>query len=280
MLITDALLGEHAVFYLFLGHIEQALSALDSLSALQNRFAAFAFALKAHADLEDELLFNALEPHLSAQAGPLAAIRFEHSQIIYLFGKIDSAADLNSSRDFARQLFPIVRGHFQKEEQALFQMAARFLSEDELSALGGNGQCGEHPLSGWVRHNPCGKTCSNLIEGNELTRFPMKSFVNILPFLFLWNEGNDFQLLGILIVFIKVLMDAILLDGGLYILFISSPRQKEAWCGLGSLNLRHGLRPRTRKSFFPKRSLSCFINSLSSCIFSSSSDFCSRTAFR
>ena len=181
MLITDALLGEHAVFYLFLGHIDQALHALDSLSALQHRFAAFA--LETHADLEDELLFNALEPHLSTQAGPLAALRFEHSQIIDLFGKIESAADLNSARVFARQLFPIVRGHFQKEEQALFQMAARFLSKNELSAL--DGQCGERPISGWVRHNPCGKTCSNLIEGNELTRFPIKSFVKIIPFSFL-----------------------------------------------------------------------------------------------
>jgi hemerythrin-like domain-containing protein len=148
MLITDALLGEHAVFYLFLGHIEQALPALDSLSALQHRFAAFTFALEAHAGLEDELLFNALEPHLGAQAGPLAVMRFEHNQIIDLFGKIESTADLNSARDFARQLFPIVRGHFQKEEQVLFQMAARFLGEDELSALGGQWAKRRMPLIG------------------------------------------------------------------------------------------------------------------------------------
>ena len=148
MLITDALLGEHAVFYLFLSHIEQALPALDSLSSIQHRFAAFAFTLEAHAGLEDELLFNALEPHLGAQAGPLAVMRFEHNQIVDLFRKIESAADLDSARDFARQLFPIVRGHFQKEEQVLFQMAARFLSEDELSALGGQWAKRRTPLVG------------------------------------------------------------------------------------------------------------------------------------
>ena len=148
MFITDALLGEHAVFYLLLGHIEQVLPALDSLSALQHRFAAFAFALEAHAGLEDELLFTALEPHLGAPAGPLAVMRFEHNQIIDLFGKIESAADLNSARVFTRQLFPIVRGHFQKEEQVLFQMAARFLSEDELSALGGQWAKRRTPLIG------------------------------------------------------------------------------------------------------------------------------------
>jgi hemerythrin-like domain-containing protein len=148
MLITDALLGEHAVFHLFLVHFEKALPALVSLSALQHRFAAFAFALEAHADLEDELLFTALEPHLGDQAGPLAVMRFEHNQIINLFGKIESAADLDSARDFARQLFPIVRRHFQKEEQALFEMAGRFLSEDELSTLGGQWAMRRKPLVG------------------------------------------------------------------------------------------------------------------------------------
>ena len=95
MFITDALLGEHAVFYLLLGHIEQALPALDSLSALQHRFAAFAFALEAHAGLEDELLFTTLEPHLGTQAGPLAVMRFDHDQIIDLLDKIESAADFD-----------------------------------------------------------------------------------------------------------------------------------------------------------------------------------------
>jgi hemerythrin-like domain-containing protein len=75
-------------------------------------------------------------------------MRFEHNQIVDLFGKIESAADLNSARDFARQLFPIVHGHFQKEEQVLFQMAARFLSEDELSALGGQWAKRRTPLIG------------------------------------------------------------------------------------------------------------------------------------
>jgi hemerythrin-like domain-containing protein len=136
MLITDTLLGEHAIFYLFLGHTEQALPALDSLSTLQHRFAAFAFALEAHAGLEDELLFTALEPNLGAQAGPLAVMRFDHDQIIDLLGKIEVAADLDSAQRSAKQLFTVVRNHFQKEEQVLFRMARQFLSEDELASLG------------------------------------------------------------------------------------------------------------------------------------------------
>jgi hemerythrin-like domain-containing protein len=136
MLITDALLGEHAVFHLMLGNIEQSIPALDSLSNLQNRIAAFAFALESHAGLEDELLFNALEPHLGTAGGPLAIMRMEHDQIRDMLGKIESATDLDSARAFAKQMIQITRGHFQKEEQILFRMARQALSEDELFTLG------------------------------------------------------------------------------------------------------------------------------------------------
>ena len=49
MRITDALLGEHAIFYLFMQEIERALPTLDSLAALHNRTAPLAFSLEAHA---------------------------------------------------------------------------------------------------------------------------------------------------------------------------------------------------------------------------------------
>ena len=136
MFITDALLGEHGVFHLMLGHIEQALPSFDSLSNLQNRIAAFAFALESHAGIEDQLLFTTLEPHLGTQGGPLAVMRFEHNQITDLLGKIESATELDSARALARQMIEVTRGHFQKEEQILFRMARQFLSDEELAALG------------------------------------------------------------------------------------------------------------------------------------------------
>ena len=148
MLITDALLGEHAVFYLFLGHIEQALPALDSLSSIQHRFAAFAFTLEAHAGLEDELLFNALEPHLGVQGGPLAVMRMEHGQITELLGQIESTFSVEQGRALVAQMIQVTRGHFQKEEQILFRMARQFLGEDELSTLGATWAQKRAPLIG------------------------------------------------------------------------------------------------------------------------------------
>ncbi|MCC6298724.1 MAG: hemerythrin domain-containing protein [Anaerolineales bacterium] len=150
MLITHALLGEHGVFHFLLAHIEQSLPALDSLSNLQNRVAAFASALESHASIEDELLFNALEPHLGVQGGPLAVMRMEHDQITDLLGKIESASDLASARALAAQMIQITRNHFKKEEQALFRMARQFLSEDELASLGAQWAKRRSPPSDWI----------------------------------------------------------------------------------------------------------------------------------
>ena len=148
MLITDTLLGEHAIFHLLLGHIEQSLHALDSISGLKDRIAAFAFVLESHAALEDELLFAALEPHLSAQGGPLAIMRMEHAQITELLGQIESTVSLEEGRARVAQMIQVTRGHFQKEEQILFRMARQFLSEDELSTLGAKWAQKRVPLIG------------------------------------------------------------------------------------------------------------------------------------
>lgn len=136
MLITDALLGEHAIFHLLLQHIEQSLPTLDSILALQNRIAAFAFALEAHATLEDELLFIALEPHLGIQGGPLAVMRMEHNQITDLLERIENASELEQGSALVAQMIEITQSHFKKEEQILFRMARQFLDKNQLSELG------------------------------------------------------------------------------------------------------------------------------------------------
>ena len=146
MLITDALLGEHGVFYLLFQDIEKALPALDSVAALQNRVASLAFSLEAHASLEDELLFTALEPHLGTQGGPLAVMRIEHNQIVNLLERIPSAPDLAQGRVLVSQMIEVSRAHFQKEEQVLFRMARKFLDEESLSALGTKWSARRGPL--------------------------------------------------------------------------------------------------------------------------------------
>lgn len=150
MLITDALLGEHAIFYLLFEDIEQALPAIDSLAALQHRVAPLAYALEAHAALEDELLFVSLEPYLGVQGGPLAVMRMEHDQIVALFGRIQAATELARGRIFAGQVTDAARMHFHKEEQILFRMAQQALSEEMLRALGAAWAARRGPEGAWA----------------------------------------------------------------------------------------------------------------------------------
>lgn len=149
MLITDALLGEHAIFYLLFQDIEQALPALDSLDALRHRTAPLTFSLEAHAALEDELLFVALEPYLGVQGGPLAVMRMEHDQIVALLERIQSTPDLARGRIFAAQVVDAARMHFHKEEQILFRMAQQALSQETLAALGDQWAARRGPDGAW-----------------------------------------------------------------------------------------------------------------------------------
>lgn len=150
MLITDALLGEHAIFYLLFQDIEQVLPALDSLAALHNRTAPLAFSLEAHARLEDALLFTALEPFLGVHSGPLAVMRMEHDQIVTLLERIQSATDLTRGRTFAAQVIDAARMHFHKEEQILFRMAQQALSEETLRSLGAVWAARRGPDGAWA----------------------------------------------------------------------------------------------------------------------------------
>jgi regulator of cell morphogenesis and NO signaling len=149
MRITDALLGEHAIFYLLMQDIEQALPALDSLDALHNRIAPLAFSLEAHAALEDALLFVTLEPYLGVQGGPLAVMRMEHDQIVALLERILSTSDLARGRTFAGQVIDAARTHFHKEEQILFRMAQQALSEETLYSLGAAWAARRGPDGAW-----------------------------------------------------------------------------------------------------------------------------------
>lgn len=150
MLITDALLGEHAIFYLLLQDIERALPTLDSVATLHNRTAPLAFSLEAHAALEDELLFVGLEPYLGVHGGPLAVMRMEHDQIVDLLQRVQSTSDLTRGLTFAAQVVEVSRMHFHKEEQVLFRLARQALSEETLRALGTEWAARRGPNGAWA----------------------------------------------------------------------------------------------------------------------------------
>ena len=135
MKITEALLGEHGVFYAQFEHLERVAPVAEALAQVQSRMSLLSAALDTHARLEDQLLFTALEPHLGPM-GPLAVMRMEHDQIEDLFGRISQASSLSEAQDLTLQLLRIARDHFAKEERVLFPLAAQILGLETLSELG------------------------------------------------------------------------------------------------------------------------------------------------
>ncbi len=135
MIITDAFLGEHAVFYALFLHMEQTKPTADALAQVKSQGAMLAAALAGHAHLEEDLLFKTLEPHIGSM-GPLAVMRMEHNQIEGGLERLPAAQELEQARELLLQVVEVARGHFAKEEQVLYPMASQALSTETLIDLG------------------------------------------------------------------------------------------------------------------------------------------------
>lgn len=136
MKITDAFLGEHAIFYAQFAHIEQTVPGAECLCRVKHQAGLLAAALTSHARLEDDLLFVHLEPHLGTQAGPLTVMRAEHEEIENGLRALPDCDDLTEGKALFLRTVLVARQHFAKEEQILYPLALRALGEDALQELG------------------------------------------------------------------------------------------------------------------------------------------------
>ena len=135
MKLTDALLGEHGVFYALFDRIEAVTATATSVAQIQEAMAVLSAVILSHANLEEELLFPALEAHMGT-TGPLAVMRSEHDEIEHALRQIEEARDLDDGADRVARALGIVRNHFQKEEEVLFSMARQTLDEKTQIRLG------------------------------------------------------------------------------------------------------------------------------------------------
>src|SRR5881394_1305291 len=135
MKITDAFIAEHAVLYAQLDHLEQAVPMARTVGEIKAMAGLLEAALRTHADLEDELLFNGLEPGLD-QMGMLEKVQHEHDAICVGLEQINAC---RSRADAQRRLLNIVhltRKEFDLEDRVLFRLAEEILREDTLIKLG------------------------------------------------------------------------------------------------------------------------------------------------
>jgi hemerythrin-like domain-containing protein len=136
MKVTDALLGEHGVFYAQFDYLEKNVPQATDLALVKSQGVMLTAALATHAHLEDELLFIALEAHLDPQFGPLAVMRVEHNEIEGSLERLQEVQDLAEARDLLLYTIQTARAHFAKEEEVLFVMAQQMLDTRTLEQLG------------------------------------------------------------------------------------------------------------------------------------------------
>ena len=136
MKVTDALLGEHAIFYAQFDYLEKNIPAAQDLTLVKSQGAMLTAALATHAHMEDELLFVALEAHMNPESGPLAVMRMEHNEIEGSLMRLREAGDLAAAKILLLHALQTARAHFAKEEQVLFPMAGQLLEANKLIQLG------------------------------------------------------------------------------------------------------------------------------------------------
>lgn len=129
---TDALLKDHRMVRKVLEDWRADHPQFEHLTATLGRI------LRAHAWFEDQIFLPALE------AEPLIFQRFnaeiaqEHQDIDALLQQIrrSGASQLKERACYALQLRVLIETHFAKEEDALFPLAEKLLTEEGLIALG------------------------------------------------------------------------------------------------------------------------------------------------
>ncbi|HUF51070.1 MAG TPA: hemerythrin domain-containing protein [Longimicrobiales bacterium] len=134
MKVTDAFLGEHAVFYAQFDACEQTLTDAD-LGCIRLQASLIASALKTHAQLEDTLLFDGLQTRPDTPT-LFAVMEQEHSEIERMLVQLQDTRDLEAARDLVRDVIHAARDHFLKEERSAFPMAEQLLGDAALTRLG------------------------------------------------------------------------------------------------------------------------------------------------
>lgn len=115
------------------------------LRALEEKVKIFVAELDPHSKREEDVLFPLMAKHIGREMGPIAVMEYEHEQAkTRLTGFLATMASLTGpiKADTARRIagevaeaVQILFDHFMKEENVLFPMAERILSDAEKEEL-------------------------------------------------------------------------------------------------------------------------------------------------
>jgi regulator of cell morphogenesis and NO signaling len=117
----------------------------DELLQLREKVQLFLSHLDPHSEREEGVLFPMMAKYIGNTTGPIAVMEYEHDQAkrnIATFLEKTDALDEEVNKETAKELasyvinaYLILTEHFMKEENVLFPMAERMLSDEEKEEL-------------------------------------------------------------------------------------------------------------------------------------------------
>jgi Uncharacterized conserved protein len=146
-LLKDEHAPLRAMMYAFNETAQQVMcgDGIELFYMLREQVTAFTLALKKHARKEDDVLFPMMATHIGREFGPIAVMEHEHEQAEMNLERFLEAAGPDGTEldheeakfiaGYAAFAYSILTQHFNKEENVLFPMAQRMLSEEEKAQL-------------------------------------------------------------------------------------------------------------------------------------------------
>lgn len=142
--------GEHPALLKKIQNIYLLLDQLDKESNIERVFVklrsnvlAFKSELDPHSEREEGALFPMMGAYIGTSTGPIAVMEYEHAHAKSSIGSfLSMAADaalpsekLRDAANLIKSACDILTEHFTKEENILFPMAERMLSDEEKADL-------------------------------------------------------------------------------------------------------------------------------------------------
>lgn len=126
-------------------HLTQQIEAdycEENFEELISKVKEFKAALDPHSEREEGVLFSMMGVYIGTTSGPIAVMEYEHDQakakIHEFLEKADCSKTVEEKKnlaDLVKNAYFILTEHFAKEENVLFPMAERILSDNEKEEL-------------------------------------------------------------------------------------------------------------------------------------------------
>ncbi len=134
MKLTDALRAEHVVFHNLFDLLERTVPKMKTAAEVKSLARLMESLLKAHSDVEEELLVEPLD-HCLEQFGHGETFHQEHEEIDSNLKRAQAARNLKQARACLMAAVAASRNHFDKEERIVFPLAEKLLKSRTLTDL-------------------------------------------------------------------------------------------------------------------------------------------------